>query len=96
MSALATWLRRLLGITALADGQVRMAERLEALEAECARLAALAAAHDATAAKAVLAADLAQRAERRAQRVTAEWRAAGGVGDGRRVGLDIDLETLDT
>lgn len=92
----AQWLRKVCGVSVLAEGQLRMSERLVALEAECARLAVLAAQHDATAAKAVMAADLAQRAERRAQRLAASVGAERGVRDGRRVGLDIDLETLDT
>ena len=90
------WLRTALGIGTLAEGLVRMELRLMALEAEAVRLSALAAQHDATAAKAVMAADLAQRAERRAARLTAGAAWQRGVGDGRRVGLEDDLETLDT
>ena len=80
----------------MAAQQAHAAQRLEALEHECARLAAEAAQHSAVAAKAVLAADLAQRAERRAREAMARPGAGWGVGDGRRVGLEDDLETLDT
>jgi len=74
----------------------RLAQRVEALEHECARLAAEAAQHSAVAAKAVMAAELAQRAERRLRAAAARPAAGWGVGDGRRVGLEDDLETLDT
>ena len=70
----------------------RMARTVDALEAEVAGLRAECKQAEA---KCVLAAELAQRAERRAAE---HAMAAGGrgVGDGRRVGLDNDIETLDT
>ena len=94
-------LRMALGVPALAQELEAQAARLEALEALATQHSATLGAHDATAAKAVLAADLAQRAERRVLRLVrgdggAGRVAGGGVGDRGRVGLDSDIETLDT
>jgi hypothetical protein len=76
----------------MAGSVERMARTVDALEAE---LAGLREECKQAAAKCVLAAELAQRAEKRA---ASHAEAAGrrGVGDGRRVGLDNDIVTLDT